>query len=69
MESGCFPDIKDPITLPQLEALGFQIGHDASSKWPPKFGVLRVFNDLVMEKMGWSEGMDYWTTDCQRRCM
>lgn len=68
MESRCYPDIANPITREQLEKLDFQIGSDDSSRWPPKSGILRVFNILVMETMGWTEGMDYWTIECERKC-
>ena len=68
LESGCYPDVVNPITRDQLLAIGFEFGDDEASTWPPIFNTQRVFDEAVVKAMKWTIGKDYWTSSCKRYC-
>ena len=62
MQSGCFPDKKNPITLAQLEAQGWTFSEGTKSEpsfWPPNLSSWEGFSKSVVMKMGWSLSKDY----------
>ena len=70
LQSGCFPDKRDPVTLTQLEARGWtfsEVTRSGSSSWPPGLSSWEGFSKSVVMKMGWSLSKDYFINGIEHR--
>lgn len=69
MQSGCYPDTIDPIDLNGLIAIGFRIGDDEKSRWPPTFGEASAFSTSQLFRFKWTARQKaYWRTSVDRLC-
>ncbi|KAL8654311.1 MAG: hypothetical protein Q9226_003486 [Calogaya cf. arnoldii] len=67
LQSGCYPDTINPINFEGLEAIGFRIGTDQKSQWPPQFQETSVFAISQVNKFKWtSRQAAYWRTSVDR---
>lgn len=69
MQSGCYPDTVNPIDLDALIAIGFRIGDDEKSRWPPTFEEASVFAPSQLFRFKWTARQKaYWRTSVDRLC-
>lgn len=69
LESGCYPDAVNPIDLEALRAIGFHIGNDAKSHWPPVFQETSAFPPGEARRFSWTTAQQaYWRTSVDRVC-
>lgn len=69
MQSGCYPDDPKPLTRESLEAIGFSIGEDPATQWPPIFHKESFFETSQVKRFKWTEKEDaYWSTSVDRYC-
>ncbi|KAI4271512.1 MAG: hypothetical protein LQ337_005956 [Flavoplaca oasis] len=67
LESGCYPDAVNPIDLEALRAIGFHIGNDAKSHWPPVFQETSAFPPGEARRFSWTTAQQaYWRTSVDR---
>ncbi|KAL8963129.1 MAG: hypothetical protein Q9193_000564 [Seirophora villosa] len=68
LQSGCSPDAINPIDREGLRAIGFRIGTDEGSRWPPVFKERSIFTSTQMKWFRWSDGLApaYWRTSVDR---
>ncbi|KAL8972227.1 MAG: hypothetical protein Q9197_002870 [Variospora fuerteventurae] len=67
LESGCYPDTINPIDREGLRAIGFRIGTNEQSQWPPIFQKRSVFTTGQMRQFNWAEKEPaYWKTSVER---
>ncbi|KAL8851601.1 MAG: hypothetical protein Q9198_011063, partial [Flavoplaca austrocitrina] len=67
LESGCYPDTVNPIDLEGLKAIGFHIGSDEKSYWPPKFQEKSAFSPGESHRFKWTTAQQaYWKTSVDR---
>lgn len=70
LQSGCSPDAINPIDREGLRAIGFRIGTDEGSQWPPKFMGRSIFTSTQTKWFRWSDDAApaYWRTSVDRFC-
>ncbi|KAI4101515.1 MAG: hypothetical protein LQ339_005012 [Xanthoria mediterranea] len=67
MQSGCYPDTINPIHLDGLIAIGFRIGDDEKSRWPPTFEEASAFAPSQLSRFKWTARQKaYWRTSVDR---
>ncbi|KAL8699432.1 MAG: hypothetical protein Q9224_001411, partial [Gallowayella concinna] len=54
LESGCEPDTVNPVDIEALRAVGYRIGTDEKSQWPPEFNERSVFTPDQAQRFKWS---------------
>lgn len=69
MQSGCYPDTVNPVDLDALIAIGFRIGDDDKSRWPPTFEDASAFAPSQLSRFKWTARQKaYWRTNVDRLC-
>lgn len=69
LQSGCYPDTINPIDLEGLRAIGFRIGDDERSRWPPNFQETSAFAAGQVTRFKWTARQKaYWRTSVDRLC-
>ena len=58
LQSGCFPERKNPITLSDLMRDQWQL-----RGWPPRAKGDSIFSSFIAQRFGFSQGKDYITVD------
>ncbi|KAL8990525.1 MAG: hypothetical protein Q9169_008099 [Polycauliona sp. 2 TL-2023] len=67
MKSGCYPDTINPINLEALRAIGFRIGDNYKSHWPPTFQENSAFAQSQEIRFKWTLKQNaYWQTSVDR---
>ncbi|KAL8661594.1 MAG: hypothetical protein Q9168_008370 [Polycauliona sp. 1 TL-2023] len=67
MKSGCYPDTVHPIDVGALKAIGFRIGEDGESQWPPIFQQASVWTTGQEMRFKWTLRQNaYWRTSVDR---
>ncbi|KAI4251792.1 MAG: hypothetical protein L6R42_008231 [Xanthoria sp. 1 TBL-2021] len=67
LQSGCYPDTINPIDLEGLRAIGFRIGDDERSRWPPNFQETSAFAAGQVTRFKWTARQKaYWRTSVDR---
>ncbi|KAL8807165.1 MAG: hypothetical protein Q9182_000847 [Xanthomendoza sp. 2 TL-2023] len=66
LQSGCEPDAVNPVDIESLRAIGFSIGNDEKSRWPPDFDEQSVFTADQIKRFKWSLKQRYWRTSVDR---
>ncbi|KAL8950684.1 MAG: hypothetical protein Q9222_003294 [Ikaeria aurantiellina] len=67
LAKGCYPDTVDPITREDLVAIGYQIGNDDISRWPPTWGMPSTWDELAIKMFKWTVKQNgYWKTSINR---
>ncbi|KAL8820052.1 MAG: hypothetical protein Q9223_001658 [Gallowayella weberi] len=67
LQSGCEPDAVNPVDIDSLRAIGYSIGSDEKSQWPPNFEERSIFSSDQAQRFQWSHMRGYWRTSVDRR--
>ena len=74
LETGCYPDVPDPLSMDDLKARGWEIGNPYSGYWPPEFTRFdkgsNYIGGEVFDHFGWRDPEEgaFWYSDLRRDC-